>query len=240
MVEKYPIHCEFTITFNRFTLMQRSLYHFLNDKYQGRSILLIFNTGKSFELGHFDIPPNKEIILINDQETDFNSVGEKYNKALIYLPEEVETVNLKDEDDSTLDHHIQQGVTKLLESGKSAWKPSQSYFHHNNQLTLQSNVFEGSIFMKADHLRKYKFHSDKSVKYHDAWLHPLVANDDIIVDPTGIPSFLYDWSNPSYLGTYKMSGRLESQANYETSKIEAKDFGTGVLIPSSKYIINDI
>lgn len=231
-------HTQITLVYNRFTLMQRALYYFLNQKTEHRTLLLILNTGKHFELGYFDIPENKSVILINDQETDFKSVGEKYNKILQYLPEDVDTVNCLDEDDGALDHHIQQGVDRLLQSGKSAWKPSQSYFHHNNQLTLQSNVFEGSIFMKADHLRKYKFHSDKSVKYHDAWLHPLVANDDVMVDTTGVPSFLYDWSLP--IPCYKMSGRLESQENYETSKIEAKDFGTGVLIPSSKHIINVI
>lgn len=229
-------HCELTLTFNRFTLMQRSLYNFLNQDYEGNALLLIFNTGEKFELGHFDIPPNKEVILINDQ-SDFPSIGDKYMKAIEYIPSYIQTVNIKDDDDSTTTDHITQGIKGLLKGGNKAYKPQKSYFYHQGILTLQENTFEGSIFMKVEHLRDHKVLRGYSVKYHDGWLLPLIQEDQIFVDPDGIPTFLYDWHNPAHLNTYKMSGRLESQENYDLSKLHAKDYGTGILNPSSQYLI---
>lgn len=228
-----PIHCELTLTYNRHTLMQRSLYNFLNQDYEGMAILLIFNTGKKFELGHFEIPQNRQIILINDQETDFKTVGEKYTKALTYLPQEVQTVNAKDDDDSTLPFHISQGVKGLIDCGETAWKPAKSYFHTSTGISLESNVFEGSIFILADHLRQQGFHSEYTVKYHDKWLHSAT----VCVDYTAPASFIYDWGQAA-LNTYKMSGRLESDiTNFEDSQRKSLDVGNGILIPSSQYII---
>lgn len=227
-------HVQLTLTYNRFTLTQRALYYFLNQKTQHKTTLLLFNTGAPFELGHFDIPENKHILLINDQKTEYKTVGEKYTEALKYLPADAQVVNILDSDDGALDHHIEQGVNGLLESKVTAWKPAKSYFHSNNNLTLESNVFEGSIFIKADHLREQGFYSDYTVKYHDKWLHTAT----VCVDHHAKPSFLYDWSNPTHLNTYKMSGRLESDLNnFEDSQRKSNDFGTGILTPSSEYLI---
>lgn len=231
------MHCELVLSYNRATLLSRSLYCYLNQDIEENTLLLIFNTGKPLELGHFDMPQNRQIFLINSQE-DYKSVGAKYNKALIYLPPEITSICLKDDDDVSLPGYHRLGVEGLRKSGKKAYKPERSYFHSNNQVSLQSNVFEGSIFMKADHLRKHGFHEEFSVKYHDKWLLPLIEEQEIFVDSDGCPQWIYDWGTP--VPCYKMSGRLESPENYETSKIEAKDYGNGILIPSNKHLINVI
>lgn len=225
-------HLQLTLTYQRHTLLQRALWAYLNQDYEGKSTLLIFNTGEKFELGNFDIPQNKSVILINSQK-DYPSVGDKYLASMEYWPESATTINIVDDDDYQLFHGMRVGLKGLKDSEKQGWKSEKSWFHYQGNLTLEGNNLEGSIYMDIEHVKKHKFGSGLSVKYHDNWLLPL----DLKIDKEAKPYLLYDWSTP--VPCYKMSGRLESQENYQISKVEARDIGNGILIPSSKHIIND-
>lgn len=229
-----PIVTILTLSYQRHTLLERSLYAFLEQDYEGHLNLLIFNTGDKIELDKFEIPENKRIILINSDK-EYNSVGEKYLEALKYIPEDTILVEIVDDDDYLLPEAIRLNVEGILKFNKVAYKPRFSYFKSEGKISLAENVHEGSIIMNYEHLKKYGFLKDKSVKYHDGWLQPLIQNDDILVDPEGTPVWVYDWSTP--VPIYKMSGRLESQENYEDSKIRSVDMGDGILTPDSKYAI---
>lgn len=223
-----PHVLQISLTYNRATLLERALYCFLNQDYDGPATLLIFNTGDRTELGHFDIPHNRYIVLINSDK-EYKSVGEKYLDSMQYWPDS-DIICICDDDDMTLPNYISEGVKGLIKGAKKAYKPEYSFYHQGGQIHRVSNTHEGSIFMKASHLKEHGFHSEYSVKYHDKWLIPLITENEIFVDLDGIASWLYDWFNP--IPVYKMSGRQESQENYQVSQLEAKDKGTGILTPN--------
>jgi len=222
-------HLQLTLSYNRATLLSRALYAYLQQDCEGKSTMLIFNTGKPYELNIGDLPPNKEVILINSDK-EYNSVGEKYVEAMKYIPEDCTTINLKDDDDFDTSDGMRRALEGLQKSGKSAYKSAKSYFHFQGKITQEGNNLEGSIFMKIEHLRKYGFHTEYSVKYHDAWLLPLLQNKDIQIDENCKPYFVYDWHCPT--PTYKMSGLGETEANFQNSQLISNDFGNGILTPN--------
>lgn len=221
---------QLTLTYGRATLLSRALYAYLQQDYEGKSTMLIFNTGKPYQLNLGELPPNKEVILINSDK-EYNSVGEKYIEAIKYIPEDCTDIVCLDEDDFYVSDGLKRGYEGLQKSGKSAYKSAKSYFHFQGKITEEGNNLEGSIFMKIGHLRKYGFHTEYSVKYHDAWLHPLLQNKDIEIDENCKPYFVYDWH--TMVPTYKMSGLGETGANFQNSQLISNDFGNGILIPES-------
>lgn len=229
---------QLTLTYNRATLLSRALYAFLNQDYEGQMTLLIFNTGKFTELGNFEIPSNKHIILINDQTTEYNSVGAKYTEAIKHLPKGTEIVNIQDDDDYHLSFGVRENIAALLKCGKKAYKPGKSYFHYEGKITLESNNLEGSIFMKSSHIKEHGFGQNLSVEYHNQWLLPLIKENEMFIDPEGCPSFVYDWHTPGPI--WKMSGLGETKDNFNLSKLHSNDYGNGILIPSSKHILHEL
>lgn len=222
-------HLQLSLTYGRATLLSRALYSYLQQDYEGESTMLIFNTGKPYKLGEFEISGNKKVILINSDK-NYSCVGDKYLEAIKYIPDNISIVSIIDDDDVNTPDGMRRALHGLKDSGKSAYKSEKSFFHYQGNITQESNNLEGSIFMDINHLLKYKFLTGHSVKYHDAWLLSLLEKDEIKVDKECEPYFIYDWCNPT--PTYKISGLGETETNFQNSQMLSNDMGNGILIPN--------
>jgi len=229
-------------TYNRDKCLQRILRSFLEQTYEGKKTLLVFNSGKETSLAGFENTENTNIILVNQTKgllsnADYQSVGEKYNDALSYIEQfapDCEVVTSYDADDIFLPNHIEEGYKgykKALEANKKAYKPKYSYFRNTLGVFKAENVFEPSIFVSYAHMKEFGY-AEQSVTYHDKWLHPLVEKDEILVDKYGESTFIYDWSGE--IPVYKMSGQKESKQNFLLSQKSEKDTGNGTTVPISK------
>jgi hypothetical protein len=227
-----------TTTYNRDTCLQRLLRSYLEQDYQGKSTLLVFNSGVETSFPEFDLPENKEIILVNrvtDEVTGkpYASVGDKYRDSLLNL-EGIDVWTSSDVDDIFLPNHISKGVEgmqKAYQIGMLAYKPKKSYYMSGGKIYRNENVYEPSIFIDFSHIKEHGFHSN-SVKYHDKWLLPLVMNNKIFSDPQGESTFCYDWGG---IPVYKMSGKGEdTPQNFLNSQKKERDFGSGITNPSDK------
>lgn len=215
-------------TFNRDRCLQRSLRCFLEQTYDGKHTMLIFNSGKPTSIPDLELPDNKEIILINRDE-EFSSVGQKHQEALNSI-DSCDLVTHSDVDDFYLPNHISEGVKGFKRGGKKAYKPQRSYYLSLTNLSCVENVFEPSIFVEFNHLKQHGYY-DKNVTYHNKWLLPLLS-DDIFVDPDGPPTFIYDWSGQ--LPVYKMSSKPDTNEHYAISQQRENDYGSGITHPISK------
>ncbi len=229
-----------TTTYNRDRCLQRLLRCFLEQVIdsEDKATLFVFNSGEPTSFPEFDLPGNKEIILVNRQlalETgkEYESVGQKYMDAIALAPS-ADAACSADVDDLFLPHYVSDGIKGMKEAyslGKLAFKPKRSFFKSTHSIVLQENVFEPSIFVDYNWIKE-KGYSDKSVVYHSQWLDPLIAEDKILVSENYKAGFMYDWSGE--LKVYKMSGRAESKENFADSQKVQNDTGNGVTYPISK------
>lgn len=232
-MQKKPKVVQLTLTYNRHSLLERVLRCFLEQDYEGDSTLFIYNTGEPTQLTDLQLPANKKVVLINNQKNlvtkePYMSVGEKYRDALSLIPDDTDIINHLDDDDLAMPNHLSEGVKGILRNGKKGYKPKYSWFRHRQGITKAENVFEGSIFVTYEHLKSTGY-LPVSVKYHDGWLLPLVAEGSI-ADPNGPSTWVYDWGGD--YKAYKMSGRgQDTQENFLTSQVTSVDVGDGIIKP---------
>jgi len=218
-----------TCYIGRSRYIKRILASFLAQDYEGHITLLLYHNGcATHELGKFDIPNNRKIILINNckdltTNNSYTSTGAIFRDALSLLPK-VDVVNFFDSDDLFLPNHVSEGVKGYLEGGKLAYKPKYSYHTYLDSFSLEENNMEPSVFVSYDHLKFMGF-AEVSASYHQKWLTPLQTSKTIYDKEDGIPTFLYDWTRGH--NTYKISGagddseiNFQNHRNWESSIIE--------------------
>ncbi len=212
-------------TYGRFSEVQRSLTFFLDQNYEHKE-LIIFNTaGKRLELS--EELKNKNIQIINQQistETNkpYTNIGEvrrdsiKHMKGDIYI--------CWDDDDLFLPHHISQGVKKLIDCGKLAWKSKYSFFTGNGGDTFDmvENNMEASVLMWKEVLDVASF-KDGNGDEHAPWLAYVRKNNQFVERDLITPneSYVYYWGD----GLHKQSGDLGNPDNFENHKKSSVDFG---------------
>lgn len=211
--------------------IERVLKCFLDQDYIGNCTLLIYNNSNiSQELGNFNIPEYKKVILINnciDLKTrlPYNNLGAIYRDALLYIPENTDIVNHSDDDDLYLPNHITEGVKGMVNSKKKAYKPKFSYYLTVDGITPIENTLEPSIFIDYKHLKSTGYH-ETTTNQHYAWLQPLIP-DDIFVDPNGKKTFIYCWAG----GVFKTSGDPDNKLNFERYENFSKQHGDRIITP---------
>jgi len=281
-------------THGRYTCLQRSIRMFLDQDYEGNSLMFIANSGTplfGWEGGYviFDVSkqeskeseeclflteierqyqdghlvskskpkeyPNKRIVIWNMPENCYSSVGEKYNLALNYMltqmsnnwRDKIDIVTSWDDDDIFLPNHLSSGVLGM-ETARAkdclAYKPRKSYYRYRDgeevKVSLVENTLEPSIFVDVNYLKDTGY-ANVSIKYHQQWLDPLIAQNKIFVDNSGTPTLVYNWGDN--LPIYKMSGRgIDNQMNFELHKKNQLDFGTSVIkpIPSAQVYYDEV
>ena len=210
--------------------------------------MFICNSGDPLKLpDDFKLPINKQIYIDNCKLMNFQSVGEKYQHAIelaTSLFPDISIVTSADDDDVFLPNHLSEGAQGMLsakEFGFEAYKPKQSWFRYrgvNGELIIdkQENTLEPSIFVDVNWLLIYGY-APVSIKYHQQWLDPLIAQNKILVDSNGKSTLIYNWGDNTQghdsWNIYKMSGSGEdNQNNFEAHKRSSLDMGTGTLIPT--------
>lgn len=224
-----------TATAGRHMCIERSIRLFLDQTYEN-AVQLIYNNSEVDQVLDEDIP-NGKIILVNngrDLETKdkYQSLGAIYRDSLKFVPEGTDIITFWDDDDQFLPTHIEEGVKGYLRGGKSAYKPKFSWYKHRGGFDKMENNLEPSIFVSYEHIKKYGF-SDKTTEQHLHWLEPLIAANDIYVDPDGPSTLIYDWSQE--IPTFKTSGDFHNPNNFNNYRRNSQDHGDGIITPISKY-----
>jgi len=239
-MQNKPKVVQLTLTYNRHKLLERNLASFLEQDYEGEHTLFIYNTGEPTTLAPLTLPPNKKVILLNNQKDyitrgEYSCVGDKYRDAFIHL-RDYEVINILDDDDMALPNNMSNcvnGYLRALEEGKLSYKPKKSWFLYHDDVYSAENVCEGSIFIDFKFMKSVAFPS-VSVKYHDCWVHPLQGSL-MLVDKDAPATWIYDWGN--YSPAYKMSGKADTPANFKASQQLSRDIGDGIITPLSKDIL---
>lgn len=236
-----PKVCAIMATCGRHTCAERSLGLFLNQDYQNKH-LLIFQNSPTYQKLNDDefgaviyVDLKRNITLVNNSGP-FSSLGDIYDKALEFIPLDTDIITFWDDDDIFLPNHISEGVKGYFKANKNstknyiAYKPAKSYYRSTEGITLTSNTLEPSIFVDANHIIKYGF-SDKTTEQHLQWVNPLVENNQLFVDPGGLPTLIYNWGDRD-IPTYKTSGDFQNPNNFSNVRNNSQDHGDGILTPN--------
>lgn len=222
-------------TKGRYTHLRKLIRCFLEQNYKGLHTLLIYNNGKNvYELSALDLPPNKKIILINNYiykatGESYTNVGQVFTDALSELSVlSPDICTHMDDDDLFLPNHLTEGVIGILKGGKKGYKPEYSYFIDTNKMELQKNIMEPSVFICFDFLKNTGYDMD-SAKYNWKWYYGLENSNNLFIDPEGVPTHIYDWSNR--IPVWKISGDPNNIDNYNNHNLYSKDIRDEPLTP---------
>lgn len=223
-----------TATKGRHTHLERNIRFFLDQDYTN-SVHIVFNNSPVTQILSRDVDPARTILINQHLDSTTNqpytTLGAIYNDAILHIPADVEVVGFMDDDDVFLPNHITEGVKGLIRGGKTAYKPQRSFFRSGGTVSLVENTLEPSIFIKREHIDKYKFSLETSAQ-HLQWVNPLVYNNEIYVDPEGTPTLIYCWGDN--LPTFKTSGNAGHPENFNNYADFSQDSGDGIITPISK------
>lgn len=238
MSKLLPTVCALTCFCGRHEEVERILRFYIDQTYEGPSLLLLFNNSpKEQQLSDIELPPNKRIILVNnpkDRQTgeEYTNTGDIFRDAVTFIPEDVDIVNHFDSDDIFLHNHLSAGVEGWMKAKKKkqlAYKPYYSYYLYEDKCKLVHNTHEPSIFVDAKYLKEEGFHP-LTVSYHQKWLDKLRADGKLFTDPNGPSTFLYNWSGGH--GNHKISGSDDNLQNFINHRKWEQDYGDLILTPA--------
>lgn len=236
------VSCVMT-TYGRFTCVQNSIKMFLDQDYEGKTELIIYNTDVDYpmELGESLKKYESKIKIVNnniDKVTNkpYNNVGAIRRDALDEA--NYELYICWDDDDIFLPFNIKQCVNGLLKSGKRAWKPKHSFFCGSGVPEYAENVMEASVIVYIDEIRKRGFRSETGSE-HCGWYQELVDEGKFFVDSNSIPSYSFNWSRSTGPSDHKQSGDINNPNNFENHKKYSTDHALKPLeLPDQKTLEN--
>ena len=230
-------------TCGRHQCLERSVKLFLNQDYENKHLLIYQNSEIPQKLdSKLKVEFGDKITLINnhiDKNTNqrFANLGAIYNNAIDHIPNDTDIIIFWDDDDIFLTNHISAGVEglnkvkQLIDKKYIAYKPSRSFYRHANGIELMGNVLEPSIFVEADHIKRYGF-SNTTTEQHWQWLNPLHHEQTLYQDDNGIPTLLYNWGDTN-IPTFKTSGDFHNPNNFNNYRNFSQDHGDQIITPLS-------
>lgn len=222
-------------TYRRFYCVKRIVAQYQEQTYPNKE-LIIFNTDEEhpITLGFTD-----DTIKIINNNIDYLTGKPYENRGQICRDAVTHTTGdyfmLADDDDVYLPWHIQQAVDGIEELGTDAWKPEQSLFSMPDKVELCWNTLEASVIVKMNRIKEIGFRSDLTGYEGLSWYTKL--RDEKQLDEHNknfIPSYAFNWSDPSNIAGHKQSGDIDNPNNFENHKISSTDFSTELLYPISK------
>lgn len=223
--------CVITATKGRHSCLERSVKCFLDQTYTN-SVQLIYNNHCDFQRLNNNLPKDRFVLVNNclSKKTNkpYTTLGEIYNDAITYVPEDCDVISFWDDDDLFLPLHIEEGVRGLERGGKLAYKPKKSYYSHSGVISLMENTMEPSIFVKKEHILKHGFSEETSAQ-HLKWVDALIRENQIYVDENGMPTLIYMWGD--YIPVFKTSGDPNNPNNFKNYENFSKDIGDGIITP---------
>jgi hypothetical protein len=199
---------------------------FLDQHYQNKE-LIILNTA-DVPLTLSDELKGEPIRIINQSicsETNepYKNIGQVRRDSIKYMSGDIYIC--WDDDDLFLPHHIAQGVQKLKNCKKLAWKSKYSFFTGNagDSFDMVENNMEASVLMWREVFDHATF-KDGNGDEHAPWLAYVRKNNQFVERDLITPneSYVYYWGD----GLHKQSGDLGNPDNFENHKNESTDFGT--------------
>lgn len=224
-------------TAGRHHCVERALRMFLNQDYPNKYLLIYQNSEVYQELADFE---GKDRVILINQHIDsvtresYKTLGAIYNDAITYIPENIDVITFQDDDDIFLPNHLSEGIEgyeRAVASGRIAYKPIQSYYRHREGIALIGNNLEPSVFVDVQHIKKYGF-SLTTTEQHLQWFHPLLDENQILIDIEGIPTLVYNWGDN--FPTFKTSGDYTNVNNFDNYRNSSRDHGDGVITPLQK------
>lgn len=211
-------------TYRRFYCVRRILSQFNAQTYENKE-LIILNT----DIEHpyrMKNQPNNVIIINNNidyiQNKPYTNRGDILRDAIEHATGDY--FMLADDDDIYLPWHIQQAVDGIEDIGTDAWKPKKSLFRIPEKLELVQNTLEASVIVKMNRIREIGFRNDLTGYEGLSWYIKLRDEGHLNeINDNYIPSYCFNWSDPSHLAGHKQSGDINNPDNFENHKKASKD-----------------
>ena len=228
-------------SYRRFHCVKRIVAQYHAQTYPNKE-LIIFNTDMEYpyELG-FEDPT---IIVVNN-DTNYIT-GEKYkNRGEICRDAVTHATGdyfmLADDDDIYLPYHIEQAVDGITENGKDAWKPQMSLFATGNRVEFCQNTLEASVIVKMERIKEIGFREDMTGYEGLSWYTRLRDEKQLNEENLNyIPSYCFNWSDPSEVAGHKQSGDINNPDNFDNHKKSSGDYCTGPLFPLHKFELDKV
>lgn len=221
MVNKVSFVCT---TFRRFTCVKRILAQFDAQTYTNKE-LIIFNTDEEYP---YVLEEKRDDVIVVNNGIDYQTGLPYTNRGYICRDAITHATGyyfmLADDDDIYLPWHLQQAVEGIEELGTDAWKPEKSFFATPHKLELAMNIMEASVIVKMDRIREIGFRSDLTGYEGLSWYTKL--RDEGHIDEHNkkyIPSYCFNWSDPSEIAGHKQSGNINNPNNFEEHKERSFD-----------------
>jgi hypothetical protein len=219
-------------TYGRFYCVRRIVAQYHAQTYQNKE-LIIFNQDMEhpFELGFED----DSIIVINNDTNYITGMlytnrGDICRDAVTHATGDY--FMLADDDDIYLPWHLQQAVEGIEEMGTDAWKPEKSLFAVADRVELCQNTMEASVIIKMDRIREIGFRNDLTGYEGLSWYTKLRDEKQLLENNKNyIPSYCFNWSDPSEIAGHKQSGDIDNPNNFENHRRASCDYATEPLTP---------
>jgi len=218
-------------TYRRFTCVERIVSQYHAQSYPNKE-LIIFNTDEKYpyNLGFVD----RSIIIVNNG-VDYKTGQPYQNRGQICRDAVTHATGdyfmLADDDDIYLPWHIQQAVDGITGNGKDAWKPEMSFFATQDRVEMCMNTLEASVIVKMDRIREIGFRDDLTGYEGLSWYTKL--RDEGQLDEHNknyVPSYCFNWSDPSEVAGHKQSGDINNPNNFENHKQASQDYARRLLV----------
>lgn len=228
-------------TFRRFRCIQRIIAQYNAQTYENKELIL-FNTDIEFpyKLG-FEDPT---ITVVNNgydylTGLPYTNRGDICRDAVWHARGDY--FMLMDDDDIFLPWYVEQGVNKIEEIGKDAWKPEMSFFATKDKLELVRNTMESSCIVKMQRIREIGFRNDITGMEGLSWYTQL--RDEKHLDEhyqNYLPAYCFNWGDPHEVAGHKQSGDINNPDNFENHKRASGDHAHSPLIPISTEELNNV
>ena len=221
-------------TKGRSEVTKRVIRCFLDQDYEGFATLLIYNNSSvSQKLGEFEIPENRNILLVNNHLSlesgkPYEDLGTIYNDIINFVPVNTDIMSHFECDDIYLQSYITEGVNGILRNNCGAWKSKKSYCRtEGGKISLVENMLEPSMFFRWELVKKTGYEPITGAQFHKL----ISSINDFVVEDVSNPQFVYCWDGE--FNVFKTSGNIcpENFKNYEK---HSQDHGNGILEPWSK------
>lgn len=218
-------------SYRRFTCVERIVAQYYAQSYPNKE-LIIFNTDIEYpySLGFED---NNIIVINNDKDYQtglpYQNRGQICRDAVTHATGEY--FMLADDDDIYLPWHLQQAVDGIEKNQKDAWKPEKSFFASQTEVKMVMNTLEASVIIKMDRIREIGFRDDLTGYEGLSWYTKLRDEGQLDEHNTKyVPSYCFNWSDPSEIAGHKQSGDINNPDNFENHKKNTQDYAKRPLL----------
>ena len=230
-------------SYRRYRCVQRIIKQYLLQDYSNKE-LIILNTDPEY-LFKLDPSLEGENITVVNNHIDYAN-GNPYTNRGDICRDAVEHATgdlfmLADDDDIYLPWHIRQAVDGITVNGLDSWKPERSFFRTHDKLEEVMNTMEASIVVKMHRIREIGFRSDLTGYEGISWYTQLRDEGQLTEhEKHYIPSYCFNWGDPTDLAGHKQSGDIDNPDNFENHKRQSKDVSNEPLMPCTDDIVNEL